>query len=584
MAEHIYDPLERFRDEYFPKFKTEVREVIENIVKTSGVDVGANSKLCDEIYVIQKRLDKVNSVISVIKGFRTFFRVAMVCGFLSFILVPFVTETLAIEMTDEQYKIGSIIGAGVGVLCALISIIFFNPAIKKRKRLASTIQTLLTGKKDTAWKQLGPVFSLFTWDMTINMIRKVVPVLNFDRYFSEDRYNELNDDFGPVFGTGQDTSTLGLQSGVIEGNPFVFVRRKLFHMGTKVYTGTKTISWTEYTYVNGKQQSVRKSETLTATVTKPFPEYSRDVILLYGNDAAPNLTFTKRPSEINRSEGGSERRKLKRKIKLLEKFSRNLTDDSDYTIMTNKEFEARFDTTDRNDETQFRLLFTALAQRQMMSILVDKTVGYGDDFEFHKRRKMNLIKSEHLAGLSLDTDPSVFKHFDIRRVKELFIQTNEEYFRGIYFAFAPLLAIPLYQQTKSHKTIWGDDKVRKSTHWEWELMANFRGSDVLKPKSCATETIIKTGNRREREDGTTVVDVHSYGFSSHPRCTHVSVFGGDGRYHDVPVHWDEYLPVSMVKDMIVKELSAEEAKNYTDYGVRGRSSLFYRNIYSQVLD
>jgi len=49
------------------------------------------------------------------------------------------------------------------------------------------------------------------------------------------------------------------------------------------------------------------------------------------------------------------------------------------------------------------------------------------------------------------------------------------------------------------------------------------------------------------------VRVKASGFGSVERIHHVSVRGGDGRSHQVPVRWDEYFEVENSVDMLVQE-------------------------------
>ena len=68
-----------------------------------------------------------------------------------------------------------------------------------------------------------------------------------------------------------------------------------------------------------------------------------------------------------------------------------------FNRLPNEEFEALFMALDRDNEVEFRLLFTPLAQKNMISILRAKNVGFGDDFIFKKRKELNYIKSMHMG-------------------------------------------------------------------------------------------------------------------------------------------------------------------------------------------
>ena len=61
-----------------------------------------------------------------------------------------------------------------------------------------------------------------------------------------------------------------------------------------------------------------------------------------------------------------------------------MTDDdpsTNFTEMGNAKFDALFGAVDRNNEVEFRVLFTPLAQKNMLDLLTDKN-HYGDDFYF----------------------------------------------------------------------------------------------------------------------------------------------------------------------------------------------------------
>lgn len=56
-----------------------------------------------------------------------------------------------------------------------------------------------------------------------------------------------------------------------------------------------------------------------------------------------------------------------------------------------------------------------------------------------------------------------------------------------------------------------------------------------------------------QNDGTTLLNVSAYGYRSESRITYISKFGGDGHYHNVPVEWNEYLPVTGYGSIVMRE-------------------------------
>lgn len=223
-------------------------------------------------------------------------------------------------------------------------------------------------------------------------------------------------------------------------------------------------------------------------------------------------------------------------------------------MMSNSDFEVLFNTKDRDNEVEYRMLFTPLAQTALMKLMKDRTEGFGDDFSVLKRKMINVVFPEHLQSFNIDTDPQRFMGHRLESVRQNFIRANEEYFREIYFAFAPLLSIPLYQQTRTRKEIYGEDLIRSSSFWEWESLANFEGETRFAHPASITDNILKAGFLHDTATGGKVIEVTANGFSGTERVDYVSVYGGDGRFHDVPVEWIQYTPVSRSTHVSIVEM------------------------------
>lgn len=58
---------------------------------------------------------------------------------------------------------------------------------------------------------------------------------------------------------------------------------------------------------------------------------------------------------------------------------------------------------------------------------------------------------------------------------------------------------------------------------------------------------------REVGNGDSVITVYAYGYRRIQRLTYVSVWGGDGRSHQVPVYWDEYISVTGQGSIRIRE-------------------------------
>ncbi len=547
MIEDVYEPLARYRDEFRETFARLTREKFQELTDKSAVDVKANRVLVGQIAVLTEGAAST-------RRWMIFFTVLGVLGILA---VVFPLGFLFFMQDDPRFAdamIPCIVSAVLGAILGAFAFVKRSQHADALKRM----EQLIDQKTKMAWQQMEPLNRLFTWDITTRLIEATVPRLAFDPYFSASRLDLLKRDYGwdDTFNDGK--SMTFAQSGVINGNPFVFGQYLEQDWGSETYHGSLHISWLEEEEDSeGRTHMVRRSQTLTASVEKPIPVYSEQKFLLYGNDAAPNLSFSRKPSGFTgRDDTFLGKWKMKRRLNDLKDFSRNLTDDSDFTLMSNHEFETWFGAKNRDNEVEFRLLFTPIAQTQMLKLMKDRDIGYGDDFSFLKQQKINLLTSVHLNRATIDTDPKQFQNWNYDEAYHAFIQFNERYFKNAYFSLAPLLAIPLYQQTRPEREIWAGvvDDGAPSSFWEQEATANYLGEDRFCHPSCVTRSILKAHEVR-RKNGVGEVSVTAYGFRGENRVDYVPMLGGDGNWHDVPVKWTEYLPVYRTSKMSFAESS-----------------------------
>lgn len=538
MQKDIYDPLKEYVNVYRDKFKEVAEKTFAELAAEAQVDVGKNRETCRRIYSEENSLSKVMTSIRWQKVWRVLLWLCVAVGF----IVGF-TMYDVLDYVDLLI-VGFVIFGALGLLFTDI-----NPKIKEMKSERDKLTAKVDKLKKEAWQQMAPLNNLYDWDVLTRMMTKTVPRLEFDPYFTTQRLADLKATYGWSDSFNAGRSVVYSHSGLINGNPFVICRTRKMEMGTKTYYGEKTIHWTtEETDSNGKTRTVHHSETLVASVTAPYPEYFEKTRLIYGNTAAPDLIFYRKQSGLADSEGSL---KFKMKRHSLRKKSRDLSN-ADFAMMTNEEFEVAFDTSNRNNNQQYALLFTPLAQESMMNLLKDDKVGFGDDFDFGKQRMINVIFSNHMQSLNLDMNPQQYKGFDYDKAEADFYAINSRYFRAIYFCFAPLLCVPMYQQIRPQEDIYGRNMQQHSSFWEHEALANFWGQGRFKHPSCVTNCILKTEQLQTIGDNSTI-KVNAYGYRTEQHLEYVSKWGGDGHLHHVPVYWDEYLPVTGSGMIYLKE-------------------------------
>lgn len=546
--EDVHEPLETYRSFLKEAHARHVSEFFEDLVRRSGVDEQQNIKYIKELRFLEQKLGNENST----SRWWKVLRIATAAGmFFSLLYIGF--QHLWIWL--------------------IAPVVVFTPLILKLNKIIANLDLSLEAlteqrdaKSQEALQQMEALNGLYDWDIVSKLVQKTVPRLELDPYFTNGRLNDLRNTFGLNEGFNDERSIIFSHSGVLNGNPFVLAQTQDHWMSTKTYHGSLSISWSETVHdSDGHLKTETRHETLHASVDAAFPSYGNHTFFIYGNEAAPDLTFSRSSSNLSNLEGGifSDWKK-RRAINKLENKSRQMEDGKSFTVMANREFDALFGATDRDHEVQFRLLFTPLAQQEMLKLLKDKTIGYGDDFEFVKQQMINLITPQHMRSTDISADPSKFKTNDLAAARKYFNNYHNDFFRSFFFGIAPLLVIPLYQQHRSHADIYKDVYATQSCFWEHESIANYFGEEHFEHPECVTRNILKTTSRFDA-NGSQIVNVTAHGYRGIDRTTYVSVRGGDGYSHDVRVDWVEYQNVERNSNLVVREVNPLKTREDSIY-------------------
>jgi hypothetical protein len=548
-----YDqPVQEFSAYFRDQNERVVTDYFESLVKQSNVDEQANIQTVNEYNALKDD----ESTVSKSRGRWKFLRIlcivvagisaACLFGGLWFMLIPL---------------------AG--------SLVFLFTKVNKRvKGLHEEVAKLTAAKEEKlqeAWDQVAPLNVLYNWGLAQKFFQETIPDVEFEPFLSTKTLIDLQDTYGLSDAFNDYRSIIDTQSGHFKGNPFALTRYLQHWIGSKVYTGSIVIYWNEEVEdANGDSRTVQRSQVLTASVTKPFPEYGIRETLIYGHEAGDQLSFSRQPSNLSGLEDGFMNNMRKNKaMKQIEKQARTQLKKGtgDLTVMANKEFETLFRATDRDNEVQFRMLFTSLAQQEMVNILNDTTVGYGDDFTFIKEGGINFVEPSHISGLALDSNPDIFKTFDISAARSSFKQFHTGYFKALYFTFAPLFTIPLYLDKRSVPLARNASNEGEVSFWEHEAVANHIGDQAFAHPASITQNLLKT-SAGKTNGGSATVTVTAHGYEGIPMVDVIPVYGNDGDWHNVPVPWTEYLPVSKDSTIVVEVISnnpAEEVPNSDTY-------------------
>ena len=558
-----------YKSQYKDKFHQNAENFFSTLVEKSAVDVEANRQTAARYREWQQHADNYNRISQNKKSLRTFLIVLAVLAVIGILVC--IVLALQATMLAVTISVAVVLLAGtVAIIVVIVKVI--SPAIKhseeKRAEALSKAQQFFAQCK----QQLAPLFALYDNFCTFELIQQTVPLFRFDRNFNVKRHDYFRGKYGQDYKAKTDRSTVDVFSGEINGNPFFLQKELNMRMGTHVYYGSIVISWTETVRDSqGHSRTVTRTQTLTASVTKPKPNYSYYTRLVFATDAAPDLSFSRTPTDAEKmSEKELQKFVKAQHKKIRQKAAKAVQQGGGFTEMGNTEFDALFGADNRDHEVQFRLLFTPLAQKNMLE-LIKNPDPYGDDFTFIKQKCVNIVASEHSQKFDYSVDTNNFVSYDVDLCKKQFLDYNDGFFRSLYFEFAPLMAIPLYQQHKPVEYIYKHEYESHHTMYEAEVLANRLDASLLAHPASKTAAILSAHLAQKRADED-VVEIDAYSFDTQELVEYVTVWGGDGRPHSVPVHYYEYIPLEnqtlVTLQTIPTEKDSKKDENGGNYSIR----------------
>ena len=480
------------------------------------------------------------------------------------------------EAAAKKAKSGSALATfmlvmGIIFAIVLIGIIFLVLYFTKFKKMKAERAEILEKAKaktkaalDVCYADMAALNASFDWNMPCKILEKASTLLELDPLFKTNRMQQLINGFEYKEDDNYLHSVIGSNSGAINGNPFFLERVYECEIRDKTYTGSIVITWTTtHRDSDGHTHTDVHTQTLIATIERPAPFYEKTTRLVYGNDAAPKLEFSRYPSGVS---GKSEKEiasYVKSKVKDLEKQEKKaIKKGENFTKMGNDEFDALFGATDRNNEVEFRLLFTPLAQTNMIN-LIKNPEPFGDDFVMVKDKKITSVASRHSQSFDYSANPNRFVGYDVVAMKQAFVGDGDDFTKFVYFYWAPMMSIPLYQMHRSNENLDYGKYPSNFTKHEQETMINGLNESLFRPKNAdeslpvMLKAVASTASGKDD-----IIQVLGTSYVTTPQVELVPKIGGDGHTHMVPVPWTEYTEVQKVSFVAVGEVgsTAQEAK------------------------
>ncbi len=556
----ILEPLKEY-SRYQKQFDDSVDKTFEDLVKKSNIDVEKNRntvKMYDEADVEYKKEKKK---LHTLRGWRSFLIFLSIVGGVAAVIGGLMIYG---AITTDSSILAGVLTAVIGPVVMIVSILTITLVLNKKIKALKEVVKVLKQNADLileeAWKQMAPLNKLFNSDITNNMVNDLDTVIQIDRYYSVLHEVYLHKYYKFPYFSNDNSSTINMVVGTITGNPFVISRELEVEMGMKTYEGSLLVTWTETRRDSqGKTYTVTHSQTLIATVTKPCPFYDTETFLVYCNESAPDLNFSRKPQAHGKDDKQIERM-VKRGEKKLAKIAEDdmKHGDGSFVAMSDTEFDVLFGAFDRDNENQFRLLFTPLAQRNTIDLVKDSP--YGDDFYFAKQGKLNTIYSHHgdtwdmLAGRNISS-------YSVDLAKQMFTNYNCNFFKNLYFMLAPLLSIPLYQQFKPNDMDIDLSSETNIAAREAEMLVNILPDNYIGAKGSATRVIRKVKFISSIGEVDCIM-IYAYSYSITTRTDFVPRVAGNGRMYSVPVNWDEYNPLMKTTEALIFDANGLSNETY----------------------
>ena len=283
----LLEPIKYYEGELKERFSEDADRYFDELVKKSGIDAEENRASAKSYREKQAIADAAAKRLRARRGWRAFFIVLAVVVFIAAFALIFAGGSSGTAAAGVSL-------IAIGVLDIILIGTVFKRKINEAKESASALQDKANVALKVAEDQMAALNALFTSEMTPELIEKAMPVVKIDKNFDMRRFDYMNGKYGFSDNNDPTESTIDLISGDIAGNPYLIEKRLRMRIGTHTYYGSLVITYTErYTDSDGKTRTRTVTQTLHASVTKPKPYYKTSTVMVYGNDAAPDLVFSR---------------------------------------------------------------------------------------------------------------------------------------------------------------------------------------------------------------------------------------------------------------------------------------------------
>ncbi len=547
----LYEPRKLYGQIFERQFHENAAKFFDELAKKAGTDIGANGMHVKAYNAAKEEVELAKKTLGSAKTARGFVIFGMVVAFVA----ALITLLIGVMNVSSMWWMFLIAAAclGLGIMAAVFLKTKFNKKVQAAAEFLAEKEKKAADALEVCKADMVTLNALYEDAMPREILEKTTPIIDLDDQFRPDRLSYLMNRFGMEEEKDPNVSVEGVISGQIQGNPFILEKVFTHDFHDKTYQGSLTYTYTT-TSVDSKGRTVvhTHTDTLYATIERPAPFYGHETRLIFGSEVAPDLTFSRSPSGKSGVSEKEAAKFVKERVKELDKKEEKaIKEGKAFTKLGNDEFEAYFGADDRNNEVQYRLMFTALAQRNMLDLLKNPT-PYGDDFFMVKDKMLTSVASGHSQNFDYNVDVSYFYDYDFKAARDRFVSYCDKFIRGLFFDLAPILSIPLYQLHRPKEYIYNRDYPSNTTSFEHEILANRMAAENFRPEDAdpSLPLVLKQMTAKAIEGGDEV-RIHAMSYQTFPEVEYVTKMGRDGLPHAVPVHWIRYEEVGSENNIAV---------------------------------
>jgi hypothetical protein len=433
-------------------------------------------------------------------------------GFIGSLIIAGIALTLLFSMFGGMLFSLWIALLSVSLVAFIVFLCFFLLCKKRIKKIESIKQPLL----EENLNELKNICKINVVSKLYKAINDLYPHLKL--FLSSSRAFEISSFEKEIF-KEKERHVVGSFSGTINDNPFIIYTHSFQSVYLKTFSATESFSYTKHyttTDSNGKKvnKTKTKQEKLTATTSKTYCDYP-----IYTN------CFVDTGEIQKQLEFKSPDKKGMKKLKPME----------------NKSFDKLFPAS-RNDEVGYRMVFTPLAQENMVKLLNSNKIR---NLKYSKIANIHSIKSntDQVVIKFLYLYDEIYRDFDYENIKRNYIDLFLNAISGVYFALAPFLTIPLFCHFNDQidKKASKDDNI--PSYAEVGSILHKMNSSFTKPDGSdanATQTYFVTKNKDNEYEFT------SFSHRTVEGVEPVTVVGPHTGAHVIMVPYEERIPT--VKD------------------------------------